>query len=195
MNSTSIMLRVASGWFWLGFIILWLIWGSMTSRKRPVVARGQRGERVVWWVVLIVLLILYGFSNARLYLALDLWPGSLQAAEAGLLLELLGLGLAIWARLRLGAFWSRYAVVRQGHRVVDTGPYRLVRHPIYSGILLAMVGTFIMAGAVVWLLILAGYTIFVVKKALNEERLLTRELGDEYVRYRSRTSMLIPWLL
>lgn len=196
MSTVNSIFGVIPGGLWWAFLLLWLVWGAITNRQRPVVRRGRRDARVIWWVGLLVVLSLFSFNGpGRRFLASTLWPGSLPVVEAGLLLEVLGMGLAIWARYHLGTLWSSQAVLRTGHRVVDTGPYRLVRHPIYSGILLAMLGTFLMAGQTLWLVILAGYAVFVGQKALNEERLLTRELGDEYVQYRSRTYMLIPWLL
>jgi protein-S-isoprenylcysteine O-methyltransferase Ste14 len=203
MNGFSIIFGAAPGGLWLAFMLLWLVWGAITNRQRPVVRRRRRGERAIWWAWIIVLLILLSFNSVFrslltapiLFWGTRLWPGYLLVAEAGFCLEVLGMSLAIWARYHLGHLWSSEVVLRKGHHVVDTGPYRLVRHPIYSGILLAMAGTFLMAGNILWLLILAGYAVYVGRKALNEERLLTRELGDEYVRYRSRTRMLIPWLL
>lgn len=79
--------------------------------------------------------------------------------------------------------------------MVDTGPYNLIRHPIYSGILLGLIGTFIMYGWVLWLVILVGAVVNMAARLQSEECLLIRELGEEYVRYRSRTRMLFPWLL
>jgi protein-S-isoprenylcysteine O-methyltransferase Ste14 len=185
----------ASSWLWLFFIVLWWVWGAITSRQRTVVVQGQRGVSLIWWAGLIAVLYLNATGICHHFLALHLWPGSLSVMEAGLVLEVSGMCLAIWARWRLGALWSSNVAVREDHHVVDAGPYRLVRHPIYSGILLGMVGTLILYGVLLWLVILAGYAAYAGWKALNEERLLTRELGDEYVRYRSRTRMLIPWLL
>ncbi len=195
MNSINNMIGMVSGWLWLAFILLWHVWGTITSRQRSVTVRGQRGAGLIWWAVLIVVLYLSYTGAFHRSLVLPLWPGSPPVMEAGFGLEVLGMCLAIWARSHLGAFWSSQVALREGHRVVDTGPYRLIRHPIYSGILLAMIGTFLMTDAPLWLVILAGYAVYVGWKALNEERLLTRELGDEYVSYRSRTRMLIPWLL
>jgi protein-S-isoprenylcysteine O-methyltransferase Ste14 len=190
------IIRVVSGWLWLSFILLWLIWRAITNRQRAVVARGtRRGERI-WWAAGLLVVLYIGYTGAFHHL-LDrcLWRDSLPAMEVGFILEVLGIGLAVWARGYLGSLWSSDVVLRDGHHVISTGPYRLVRHPIYSGILLAMLGTFIMSGAALWLVILAGYTAYAGWKALNEERLLIRELGDEYVQYRFRTRMLIPWLL
>ena len=111
------------------------------------------------------------------------------------MLELLGMGFAIWACGYLGSFWSSDVILRDGQQVVSTCLYRLVRHPIYSGILLSMLGSFLIAVEIMWIVILVEYAVYVGFKALYEECLLTREMGDEYVCYRSRTKMLIPRFL
>ena len=195
MNNINIIIGAVSGQLWLAFILLWLFWGAITNRQRAVVVRKTRNVVLIWWVVLIVELYISYTGAFHHLLAHGLWPGSLPAMEAGFVLELLGMGFAIWARGYLGSYWSSDVILRDGQHVVSTGPYRLVRHPIYSGILLAMLGSFLMAGEILWIVILAEYAVYVGFKAFYEERLLTREMGDEYVRYRSRTHMLIPWLL
>ncbi|MDA8336167.1 MAG: isoprenylcysteine carboxylmethyltransferase family protein [Peptococcaceae bacterium] len=185
-------LYAVSNWLWLAFLVLWLVWGLITTRQRRVVTRGS--SVVPLWVMLFLLLFfrhdLLGFIPE-----LVLWPGHTPAAVAGLLVQAAGLGLSVWARYYLGSFWSSAPVLREGHKVVASGPYRLVRHPIYSGLLLAVLGTFLMNGSTFSLLALILATGAMWWKAWSEERLLTAELGDEYVNYRRRTCMLIPWLL
>jgi protein-S-isoprenylcysteine O-methyltransferase Ste14 len=195
VNNINIIIGAVSGQLWLAFILLWLLLGAITNRQRAVVKRRTRNVVLIWWAVLIVELYISRTGAFHHLLDHDLWPGSMPAMEAGFVLELLGMGFAIWARGYLGSFWSSDVVLREGQRVVSAGPYRLVRHPIYSGILLAMLGSFLIAGGITWIVIFAEYAVYVGFKAFYEERLLTRELGDEYVRYRSRTRMLIPWLL
>ena len=205
------LLEPVSAWLWLAFWLVWVVWGFITSRRRLVITRERGGLRLGWWMLLIWVIykictgsILPGYLPNGLYmifiwlgniLGTYLWAGSLPAVIAGFLLEVFGLSLAIWARAHLGAFWSGQVVLREGHLVVDTGPYRLIRHPIYSGILLALIGTFLMSGWVLWLVILGVAAVNMTARLQSEECLLTRELGEEYVRYRSRTRMLIPWLL
>ncbi len=125
----------------------------------------------------------------------SLWPHNDAVMGAGLALELLGLAFAIWARSHLGNLWSGVAVLREGHRVVDAGPYRLVRHPIYTGILMGLVGTFFVYGDLLQLFILMGVVYAFRWKISAEEKLLTDEFGSEYLTYRQSTRMLIPWLL
>jgi protein-S-isoprenylcysteine O-methyltransferase Ste14 len=99
---------------------------------------------------------------------------------------------AWWARLHLGTLWSGTITRKEGHRVVDTGPYRLVRHPIYTGIIAA---GFILAAELATLAAFAGAALMTLgwwMKAREEERFLSRELGPAYDDYRRRTPMLLP---
>jgi protein-S-isoprenylcysteine O-methyltransferase Ste14 len=101
---------------------------------------------------------------------------------------------AWWARLSLGSLWSGSITRKEGHRVVDTGPYRLVRHPIYTGIIAA---SFVLAMQLGTPAAIAGAAIMTLgwsMKAREEERFLSRELGAAYDDYRRRTPMLVPFL-
>jgi protein-S-isoprenylcysteine O-methyltransferase Ste14 len=103
-----------------------------------------------------------------------------------------GFAFAWWARLRLGSLWSGTVTFKEGHRVIDDGPYRLVRHPIYTGLIAAGFALAIELGTV---RALAGAAVLAVgwwMKARVEEGLLTRELGPDYEDYRRRTPMLMP---
>ena len=109
-------------------------------------------------------------------------------------LTAVGFGLAWWARLHLGKLWSAFVTRKDEHRVIETGPYGIVRHPIYTGIILAVVTIAILKGNLYALngafLIVLGFWI----KARLEERFLSQELGPEaYAAYRRRVPMLIPF--
>jgi protein-S-isoprenylcysteine O-methyltransferase Ste14 len=100
-----------------------------------------------------------------------------------------------WARLHLGRFWSSAITRKEGHRVIDTGPYRLVRHPIYTGLIGAMIATGIALGTATALLGTVLITFGLWQKARMEEGFLTNELGaDAYVPYCRRVPMLVPLL-
>ena len=124
-----------------------------------------------------------------------LWTDPAWAGWGLFAVEAAGLAFAWWARLHLGALWSGMLTLREGHRVVDTGPYRLVRHPIYTGFIaggwaLAFIAATpaAMSGALV-------LTVVMSVKAGTEERLLRRELGEaSYADYAARTPMLVPFV-
>lgn len=114
---------------------------------------------------------------------------------AGLGATIAGLGLTVWARLILGRNWSAVVTIKQDHRLVRTGPYKWVRHPIYSGLLLAMLGTAIFLcewrGLVGFGVGLAGFWL----KARLEERFLIEQFGPEYAEYKKKVKALIPAVL
>jgi protein-S-isoprenylcysteine O-methyltransferase Ste14 len=105
----------------------------------------------------------------------------------------LGLAFTWWARLTLGDLWSSAVTRKESHVVVRAGPYRLVRHPIYTGLILALLSLGLQAGrpaAVAGALLMAvGFW----AKARLEERFLSAELGEAYADFRSTTPMLIPF--
>ena len=119
---------------------------------------------------------------------------NLPAVWACIAVTAMGCAFAWWARIHLGDLWSGWVTKKADHRVVDTGPYAIVRHPIYTGILLGVIATMIAKGTVLGLvgavIIVAGMWM----KARLEERFLREELGaDAYDSYRRRVPMLIPF--
>lgn len=125
----------------------------------------------------------------------DLWRPPAAVGWGLVALEVAWFGFAWWARLHLGRLWSGMITLREGHRVVDTGPYRLVRHPIYTGFLGASWAFALASGASASLAGAAALTAQMAWKARREERFLRQELGAEaYDAYAARTPMLIPFL-
>jgi protein-S-isoprenylcysteine O-methyltransferase Ste14 len=107
---------------------------------------------------------------------------------------LVGILFAWWARIHLGRLWSGRITLKQDHHVVDTGPYKLVRHPIYTGLILSILATAAAQATVTGLLGASAIVIGLWIKARAEEQLLTTELGvDAYGSYRNRVPMLIPF--
>ncbi|SHJ47260.1 protein-S-isoprenylcysteine O-methyltransferase [Bradyrhizobium lablabi] len=132
------------------------------------------------------------------------WPRSLNVAVTpqdaffgiiGVALDLAGVGFAIWARLALGANWSGLVVtMKQAHELVQTGPYALVRHPIYTGILLAMIGTALTRGTLAsYIGVAAGFVAIMIRVGI-EEQLMGNRFGEAHQTYRRRTWKLIPFV-
>lgn len=115
-------------------------------------------------------------------------------AITGFAAALVGMGIASWARIHLGKFWSDKVVLQSGHELVRTGPYARMRHPIYSGVLLGVLGTAILLGEwrglVAFALLLANYAI----KARKEEQLLEAQFGPGFNQHARRTGFLLPRL-
>ena len=112
--------------------------------------------------------------------------------DLGIVLAGLGILLMIWARRHLGAYWSDKVEIKTNHQLISTGPYARLRHPIYTGMLVAVAGTALAVGewrgVAAFLLLLANYVI----KARKEERILRQRFGPAFEEYDRRTGFLIP---
>jgi protein-S-isoprenylcysteine O-methyltransferase Ste14 len=113
----------------------------------------------------------------------------------GFAVTICGCAFAIWARSRLGSNWSSMVTVKQDHELILRGPYAVVRHPIYSGFLLALAGTAIAVGEIRAFIGLGVAFIGFLLKSAAEERFMREEFSDEYARYSQRVKRLIPFIL
>jgi protein-S-isoprenylcysteine O-methyltransferase Ste14 len=107
---------------------------------------------------------------------------------------LAGMLFAGWARLFLGGNWSSDVALKQDHTLVRSGPYRIVRHPIYTGLLVALLGTAIALGELRCFLGVLLSAIAWKIKSISEETLMVQEFGDQYARYREQVKGLVPYL-
>ncbi len=179
---------------------LWLIWLAFwivaAIGTKQTVRRENRSSRLGHGIPMLVGALLLGVPH--------ILGGALeQRFHAhtfgwflfGAVLTALGLGFAMAARLWLGGNWSANVTLKQGHELIRSGPYAFVRHPIYTGLLLALAGTVIVVGrwrAVIALVVLLAGLIF---KIGVEERFMAEQFGEAYARYRSQVAALIPFVV
>jgi protein-S-isoprenylcysteine O-methyltransferase Ste14 len=140
------------------------------------------------------LLVVVGFVVLRVLKADSAAVRSPIVQVIGMVLFLCGLGLAVWARIYLGRNWGMPMTQQDEPELITVGPYRFVRHPIYSGLLLAVLGT-ALATNIYWLIALALLGIYFVYSARVEERLLTTSFPAAYPSYKAKTKMLVPFVL
>lgn len=140
------------------------------------------------------LLLVSAFLLLRIFTTDNLAVHSRILQVVGVIVFLSGLGLAVWARIYLGRNWGMPMTQKDEPELVTSGPYRFVRHPIYSGILLAILGT-ALATNIYWLVALGVMGIYFVYSARVEERMLTTSFPAAYPSYRAKTKMLIPFVL
>jgi len=153
----------------------------------------------VWIILLIVwcLAALRASPAARHQPIAARLANGLPLAVCGVLLfrsTALGVAFAIAARFFLGKNWSGWVTVKKGHQLIRSGPYGVVRHPIYSGILLGIVGTAIVVGEVRGLVAVAFAVLGLRLKSLQEERFMEEEFGSEYRDYKRRVKAMIPFV-
>lgn len=177
---------------WALLAVVWvLMWLGMKKAKKRE-AWGQRMEHgllvIAGFYLLSAQRLDWGWLNERVVSAVPaIWL-------AGLAVTALGLGAAIWARLSLGSNWSGMVTLKTNHELVRSGLYRWIRHPIYTGILVGMVGSAMIQGyrrgwIGVVLVLLAFYL-----KARREESFLREEFGAGFDEYFKRTGMFLPKL-
>jgi protein-S-isoprenylcysteine O-methyltransferase len=128
------------------------------------------------------------------WLSFRIVPDSQGFAYLGLATTAVGIAFAVWARFVLGQNWSSQVTLKQEHELVRRGPYRLVRHPIYSGILLALLGTAIFVGEVRGLIAFALFVAGWWPKARMEEALMLQQFGQQYREYQREVRALIPFV-
>lgn len=171
-----------------GWVAFWIYWFAASIGIKTGESRPSRfiGIRVV--VILVVLLLVRGVGLKGHASTSDPW---LQGI--GLAIFVTGLALAIWARIFLGRNWGMPMTEKADPELVTTGPYRTVRHPIYSGIILGMIGTAI-AVSPFWLIAVALLGAYFVYSAVMEERYMAQRFPDSYPEYKRSTKMLIPFV-
>jgi protein-S-isoprenylcysteine O-methyltransferase Ste14 len=169
---------------WVFFWLYWLI--SAAAAKE-----GSRSRRIRPPGLLIVIL---GVVLLRIFGSRSLTVHNPILQVVGVILLLSGLGLAVWARVFLGRNWGMPMTQKNEPELVTSGPYHYIRHPIYSGILLAMLGTSL-ATNIYWLIAFGVMAVYFIYSARVEERLLTASFPTTYPTYRTKTKMLIPFVL
>jgi protein-S-isoprenylcysteine O-methyltransferase Ste14 len=175
------------------FIVTWIV--TAFSTKRTV-------RRSGWWrgaifVTFVVLFLVARVTRGTHFSPTSglLWQRTLPLALFGDALSLAGLVIMLWARFTIGRNWSGDVVLKQDHELITRGPYRFVRHPIYSGGLLMMLGWAVWSGHIVnWMAFVLTLVVFGLKAAA-EEKLLTEYFGNAYRDYKSRVKALIPYVI
>jgi len=170
---------------WAAFWIYWLVAAFSMKRGRVAWSRELRIRALI--AVAAILLIRFGAFRDH-GLKTDPWRAGL-----GLVLFAVGLGFAIWARVHIGRNWGTPMTQKDDPELVTSGPYHLVRHPIYSGILVAGVGTAV-ALSWIWLVAVVLAGAYFVYSATVEERFMTEQFPDSYPVYRRSTKMLVPFI-
>ena len=175
------------------WILLGLYWILSALRQKRVSKREVGFERLGHIAAFgLGLFLIFGHDAHFGRLGTRFVPESLWIAVAGVVVTAAGVALAMWARLHLGANWSGAVSIREQHELIRTGPYKWMRHPIYSGILLGMAGTILVVGEVRALIGFAAMAAAHYAKARKEETWLNREFGASFETHRKHTGMFLP---
>jgi protein-S-isoprenylcysteine O-methyltransferase Ste14 len=179
---------VAIGLIWIVFWVFWI--AAAATSHASIVASSFGGATWVLRLFLIAAVLLaYRFSRHG-------WTKpheNLAIVVVGFALFLAGLAIAIWARLIIGRSWGMPMSQRENTTLVTAGPYGVVRHPIYAGITLAMLGT-ALAISNVWAIPCVVFAAYFAYSARVEERNMRQRFPDTYPAYMERTKMLVPFV-
>ncbi|SPE51630.1 Isoprenylcysteine carboxyl methyltransferase [Verrucomicrobia bacterium] len=180
------------GGCWAVFILYWLIsaaWTKVVAEKQSVWSGLAHRIPLRCSYVLLADLNLPPPMNSLITPHAD-WAGAMGASTC-----VLGLVVTLWARWTLGGNWSSAVTFKQGHELIRTGPYRLVRHPIYTGLLVMALGTAFDFGQFrCWLALPLMTTAFWIKFK-QEEKLLLRHFPQEYPLYKRQVKALVPFVI
>ena len=176
---------------WLGWALYWWI---AAQGVKPVRARESLGSRLSFVLPMLAVAVLLLVHRGPPWLLVPLVPGGWVRYGIAVVVIVAGLGFSAWARTTLGGNWSGTVTVKEGHELIQSGPYRRIRHPIYTGILIALFGTGLAGGRVYGLLAFLLALVTIGRKARLEERWMEQEFGERYTEYRQRSWALLPWI-
>jgi protein-S-isoprenylcysteine O-methyltransferase Ste14 len=180
-------LFLAAWWSWA---IYWFASSLSSSAPKRV---QHPGARLFYRAEMFFAFALLGIPRMGVgWLGVRIIPRTEALFDIGAAMLILGLGFTVWARVHLGRHWSGHVTLKAGHRLIRTGPYALVRHPIYTGLLLAALGSAVAVdewrGVLAVVLLVEAH----IRKLRLEERWLAEEFGSEYEQYRREVKALIP---
>lgn len=174
---------------WTAWAIYWFV--SAVGNK-AIARSGSLRQRLTYSLPLWLGILLFLGVNGRHALHARFLPPSAFFVLLGALLVLSGLAFTVWARVHLGGNWSGRVTLKQNHELIRTGPYAWVRHPIYTGLIVAVVGNAFALGQ--WQALLAAILIALssVIKLRFEERWMIETFGEAYSRYKAQVPALFP---
>ena len=187
-------------WFfpavWVAFLVYWQIAWHRIAGTKATTRIEPAASRVLRTIAFLVAISLFFIPQPLApWLFLRLLPNPLACFWTGAAITLAGLLFAVWARIILGTNWSRSVTIKQDHELITAGPYRRIRHPIYTGILTGFLGSAVATGQLRGLIAFALVFLALWYKLRLEESWMRSQFGDVYTNYSRRTAALVPWLL
>jgi protein-S-isoprenylcysteine O-methyltransferase Ste14 len=186
-NSTWLFIECS----WIAWVAYWMIMAFTT--KRTVERSGFIGYRVVAGILIVGLVaagrLLHVSSQSRL------WQTTLAWGVVTDCVVVAGAAFSVWARITLGRNWSAEVTFKQDHELIESGPYALARHPIYTGLIVMALGTAINYGRAIGFGLLVSLCGALWWKARQEERIMGRHFPDAYAKYKTHVRAIIPFVL
>ena len=178
---------------WTAYLVYWQIAAAGAKANQRIESVASRIFRTVLLLAGILLMSWPGIPGAWLHR--HVIAQGVGGFWLGAAITLAGLLFCVWARVTLGANWSRSVTIKQGHELITAGPYRRVRHPIYTGLLTAFLGTAFALGEVRGIVAFVLIFFSLWYKLRLEEQFMRTQFGQTYADYSRHTAALIPWVL
>lgn len=179
------------GFCWVGWLLYWL--AMAFKNKRTVERGGFFGYRIVAGATFLVCFgagrLLHISSQA------PLWHTSLALGVVTDVVVVAGVAVTVWARITLGRNWSAEVTFKEDHELIESGPYALARHPIYTGLLMMALGAAINYGRAAAVAIFITICAAIWWKVRLEERIMSKHFPDAYAAYRARVRAIVPFVL
>ena len=176
---------------WFIFIVVWVIFSL--AAKKNIQSNNERQSSFIRLAIIVVVISFLKIKSFRHLANAYIFSSNHFVQGCGVLICAVGIAFAIWARIHIGKNWGMPMSLKEKAELVTTGPYHFVRHPIYTGLCIAMIGSMITEGFMwlIWFVFLGGYFIYSAKK---EEKSMLLQFPDKYPEYMRRTKMLIPFI-
>lgn len=176
---------------WIAWVLYWVLMAFTT--KRTIEREGFIGYRLLTGILLVGLVVagrlLHVSSQSQL------WQRSLALGVLTDCIVLAGAAFTVWARVTLGRNWSAEVTFKQDHELIESGPYALARHPIYTGLIAMALGTAINYGRAFGFAVLVSLCGGLWWKARQEEQIMSKHFPDAYADYKARVRAIIPFVL
>jgi protein-S-isoprenylcysteine O-methyltransferase Ste14 len=177
-------------WGWLALFIVFVVFALRTNRiqSKEAVPKRILDKALLWasYVLIFTSGPIYGVFNRRII------PPASLAIQIGAAVALLGLLLTLWARIVLGRYWSGIVALKEDHQLVRSGPYAVVRHPLYTGLITAAYGTAFAQDHWNCLLGALLMTVCFLRRAQSEDELMSSRFGQAFEEYRRQTGQIVP---
>jgi len=180
---------------WVGWMVYWAgqpLFDYARGRAKEVTRKGRGNLQSYILLIAGFAVLQISFTGPLTFLGVGFLPNTLPVVTVGLVLAVAGLAFSVWARVYLGSNWSPSAMLKKGQDLVTTGPYAIVRNPIYLGLTVAMIGTGIVFGGYRVIISIACVALFSWLRTREEEKLMSEQFGERYAEYKERVSAFIP---
>ncbi len=178
---------------WAVFVGYWIYSAPKAKRTLGSIFGGRFGAAGILWRLAIVAVVVFIAKFQPHILLLSFVSAGVWWGVLGCTLAIAGVAIAVWARYNLGRNWGMPMTVKENAELVTSGPYQWIRNPIYTGIILALIGSGLVAG-VWWFIICLASVVYFVVSSLQEEKIMQKAFPNTYPQYKARTWALVPFI-